>query len=54
MTAEKYSLSKKCPCSKYTVVYFKLSKVWQDLFVLLKMFLLEMRFLCLTIEAEMD
>ena len=54
MTAEKYSLSKKCPCSKYTVVYFKLSKVWQDLFVLLKIFLLEIRFLYLTIEAEMD
>ena len=50
MVAEIYNLSKNSSLSEYAVVYSKLSEVWQKLFFLLKMFLLEVLSLYLTIK----
>ena len=53
MVAEIYNLSKNSSLSKYTVVYSKLSKVWEQLIFLLKMFLFEVLSLYLTLEEKM-
>ena len=53
MVAEIYNLSKNSSLSKYTVVYSKLSKVWEQLTFLLKMFLFEVLSLYLTLEEKM-
>ena len=50
MVAEIYNLSKNSSLSEYAVVYSKLSEVWQKLFFLLKMFLLEVLSLYLTLK----